>query len=230
MNKKSFIKILQQPESLTDKELNFVREINIEYPFFQASKVIELKYLKKVKDIKFKKHLRTAAAFTKNREVLFDFINDIQNQNEKIYFNKNEIKKVLNESPILEKDQKIEYNSFVDWLELTNIKPIDRKNQTKKIDDFISKEPKIKVNTDSEEESIAHNKSAHMNLMAFGSPEKRGIPTLGELHFFSHSRTKMWGEDICSKAAASALTSTPSSTVSVATPASLSFGKDVSCL
>ena len=154
MNKKSFIKILQQPESLTDKELNFVREINIEYPFFQASKVIELKYLKKVKDIKFKKHLREAAAFTKNREVLFDFINDIQNQNEKIYFNKNEIKKVLNESPILEKDQKIEYNSFVDWLELTNIKPIDRKNQTKKIDDFISKEPKIKVNNDSEEESI----------------------------------------------------------------------------
>ena len=154
MNKKSFIKILQQPENLTDKELNFIREINIEYPFFQASKVIELKYLKKVKDIKFKKHLRIAAAFTKNREVLFDFINDIQNQNEKIYFNKNEIKKVLNESPILEKDQKIEYNSFVDWLNLTNIKPIDRENQTKKIDDFISKEPKIKVNTDSEEESI----------------------------------------------------------------------------
>lgn len=154
MNKKSFIKILQQPESLTDKELNFVREINIEYPFFQASKVIELKYLKKVKDIKFKKHLRTAAAFTKNREVLFDFINDIQNQNEKIYFNKNEIKKVLNESAILEKDQKIEHNSFIEWLELTNIKPIDRENQTKKIDDFISKKPKIKVKTDSEEESI----------------------------------------------------------------------------
>ena len=154
MNKKSFIKILQQPESLTDKELNFVREINIEYPFFQASKVIELKYLKKVKDIKFKKHLRTAAAFTKNREVLFDFINDIQNQNEKIYFNKNEIKKVLNESTILEKDQKIEHNSFIEWLELTNIKPIDRENQTKKIDDFISKKPKIKVKTDSEEESI----------------------------------------------------------------------------
>ena len=154
MNKKSFIKILQQPENLTDKELNFIREINVEYPFFQASKVIELKYLKKVKDIKFNKHLRIAAAFTKNREVLFDFINDIQNQNEKIYFNKNEIKKVLNESPILEKDQKIEYNSFVDWLDLTNIKPIDRENQTKKIDDFISKEPKIKVNNDSEEESI----------------------------------------------------------------------------
>ena len=154
MNKKSFIKILQQPENLTEKELNFIKEINIEYPFFQASKVIELKYLKKVKDIKFKKYLRIAAAFTKNREVLFDFINDIQNQNEKIYFNKNEIKKVLNESTILEKDQKIEYNSFVDWLNLTNIKPIDRGNQTKKIDDFISKEPKIKVNNDSEEESI----------------------------------------------------------------------------
>tara|TARA_X000001036_G_scaffold239674_1_gene223514 strand:- start:1164 stop:1811 length:648 start_codon:yes stop_codon:yes gene_type:complete len=157
MNKKSFIKILQQPDNLTEKELEFIKEINIEYPFFQASKVIELKYLKKVKDIKFKKYLRLAASYTKNREVLFDFINDIQNQNEKIYFNKNEIKKVLNENLILEKDKKIEYYSFIDWLELTNIKPIDRVNQTKKIDDFISQEPKIKVKADIEEESIKIN-------------------------------------------------------------------------
>ena len=157
MNKKSFIKILQQPDNLTEKELEFIKEINIEYPFFQASKVIELKYLKKVKDIKFKKYLRLAASYTKNREVLFDFINDIQNQNEKIYFNKNEIKKVLKENLILEKDKKIEYYSFIDWLELTNIKPIDRVNQTKKIDDFISQEPKIKVKADIEEESIKIN-------------------------------------------------------------------------
>ena len=91
MNKKNFIKIVQQPNNLSEKELKFVEEINKEYPYFQASKAILLKFLKKTEDIKFKKYLRSTAAYTKNREVLFDFINDINDQNEKVYFNKNEI-------------------------------------------------------------------------------------------------------------------------------------------
>ena len=83
----------------------------------------------------------------------------------------------------------------------------------------------------SEEELIAHNKSAHMNSTALCSPEKeRGIPALGELQL-SPILGQSCGEKIYApeplSSAASALTSTPSSTVSVATPASLSFGQDV---
>tara|TARA_A200000159_G_scaffold1114_1_gene1223 strand:+ start:1621 stop:2271 length:651 start_codon:yes stop_codon:yes gene_type:complete len=151
MNKKNFIKIVQQPNNLSEKELKFVEEINKEYPYFQASKAILLKFLKKTEDIKFKKYLRSTAAYTKNREVLFDFINDINDQNEKVYFNKNEIKRVLNESPNPIKSQKIEFNSFVDWLELANIKPIDRENQSSKIDNFISKKPKLKISSQTED-------------------------------------------------------------------------------
>jgi hypothetical protein len=47
MNKKNFIKIVQQPNNLSDKELKFVEEINKEYPYFQASKGYPFKIFKK---------------------------------------------------------------------------------------------------------------------------------------------------------------------------------------
>ena len=75
----------------------------------------------------------------------------------KVYFNKNEIKRVLIESPNPIKSQKLEFNSFVDWLELANIKPIDRENQSSKIDNFISKKPKLKITSQREDISVNIN-------------------------------------------------------------------------
>ena len=144
MNKKNFIKILQNPENLTAEELSFLDEINREFPYFQISKAIYLKTLKENDDIKFKKFLRTTAAYSRDRKILFDFINKSQNQNEKVYFNKNEITTVQSEYKIIE-DEIIEENSFVEWLKLSNLKPIDRSNETETIDKFISEKPKIKV-------------------------------------------------------------------------------------
>ena len=73
MNKKNFIKIVQQPNNLSDKELKFVEEINKEYPYFQASKAILLKFLKKTEDIKFKKHLRSTAVYTQKQRSFIRF-------------------------------------------------------------------------------------------------------------------------------------------------------------
>jgi len=144
MNKKNFIKILQNPDNLTKKELSFLDEINREFPYFQISKAIYLKTLKNNDDIKFKKFLSSTAAFSRDRKILFDFIMNGQNQNEKVYFNKNEISTVLIENTPT-KDETIEENSFVEWLKLSNLKPIDRSNETETIDKFISKKPKLKV-------------------------------------------------------------------------------------
>ena len=144
MNKKNFIKILQNPENLTLQELSFLDEINREFPYFQISKAIYLKTLKNNDDIKFKKFLSSTAAFSRDRKILFDFIMNGQNQNEKVYFNKNEISTVLIENTAT-KDETIEENSFVEWLKLSNLKPIDRSNETETIDKFISKKPKLKV-------------------------------------------------------------------------------------
>ena len=104
MNKKNFIKILQNPENLTAEELSFLDEINREFPYFQISKAIYLKTLKENDDIKFKKFLRSTAAYSRDRKILFDFINKSQNQNEKVYFNKNEITTVQSEYKIIEED------------------------------------------------------------------------------------------------------------------------------
>ena len=122
MNKKNFIKILQQPENLTKKELVFLEEISQEFPYFQPSRAIYLKSLSENKDIKFKKHLKTTAAYTRDRKVLFDFIKKSQKQNEKVFFNKNIISKVMAEENTLIHENASQKNSFVDWLKLSNLK------------------------------------------------------------------------------------------------------------
>ena len=145
MNKKNFIKILQQPDKLTKKELIFLEEISHEFPYFQASKAIYLKSLAENEDIKFKKYLKSTSAYTRDRKILFDFIKNIQNQNDKVFFNKNEITSALVENKISDSIEISEQNSFVDWLKLSNLKPIDRSIETETVDKFISKKPKIRI-------------------------------------------------------------------------------------
>ena len=151
MNKKSFLKILQAPENLSENELSFIKEINQDFPYFQVSKAIYLKSLKETEDLKFGKYLKLTAAHTRNRKTLFDFINNSQNQNEKVFFNKNEIKTILAENKTTNNKDTMEHNSFVEWLEISNIKPIDRNNQNDIVDKFISEKPKINIKTNEEE-------------------------------------------------------------------------------
>ena len=145
MNKKNFIKILQQPDKLTRKELIFLEEISHEFPYFQPSRAIYLKSLADNEDIKFKKYLKSTAIFTRDRKILFDFIKNIQNQNDKVFFNKNEITSALVENKISDSIETSEQNSFVDWLKLSNLKPIDRSKEDETVDEFISKKPKIRI-------------------------------------------------------------------------------------
>ena len=148
MNKKKFIKILQKPEKLSKKELLFLQEISHEFPYFQPSKAIYLKSLAENEDIKFKKFLKSTAIYTRDRKILFDFIKSIQNQNDKVFFNKNEITSALVENRISDSTQISKQNSFVDWLKLSNLKPIDRTKEAQTVDKFISKKPKIKFKAD----------------------------------------------------------------------------------
>jgi tetratricopeptide (TPR) repeat protein len=150
MNKKNFIKIIQEPNNLSEEEVSFLDEINREFPYFQTSRAIFLKSLSENEDIKFKKILRSTAAYSRDRSVLFEFVKKSQNQNEKVYFNKNEITTVQSEYKIIE-EEIIEENSFVEWLKLSNLKPIDRSNETETIDKFISEKPKLKVEVNENE-------------------------------------------------------------------------------
>ncbi len=151
MNKKNFLKILQNPKNLSQKELSFIKEINEEFPYFQVSKAIFLKYLKDTDNIKFKKYLKLTAAHTRDRKILFDFIKNNQIQNENVFFNKKEITNIINENENSSENENNEFNSFVDWLKISNIKPIDREIKSDLVDEFISKKPKLNIKVKEDE-------------------------------------------------------------------------------
>ena len=153
MNKQDFITLLDEPCNVTVEQTNAVEDILTNYPYFQAARVIHLKGLKKQESFKYNKALKTTAAYTTNRTVLFDFITqDTLNLSKKEHIEE----KVLQESevidyemveadpafevtekaaiPILESLQigrplefdKSEKHSFNEWLQLTSLTPIRR--------------------------------------------------------------------------------------------------------
>jgi hypothetical protein len=134
-----FIKLLKNPENIDQEQLSYLRSIIDNYPYIQSSRAIYLKGLKKSGSFKFDKELKITAAHTTHRNVLFDYINDIDSSK---IDNKNE-----------KKTHKTSTNkkSFSEWLSLSNVSPIDRSNETVSkstdsamINDFIEKNPKIR--------------------------------------------------------------------------------------
>ena len=133
-----FIKLLKNPENIDQEQLSYLRSIIDNYPYIQSSRAIYLKGLKKSGSFKFDKELKITAAHTTHRNVLFDYINDIDSSK---IDNKNE--KETHKTSTNKK-------SFSEWLILSNVSPIDRSNETVSkstdsamINDFIEKNPKI---------------------------------------------------------------------------------------
>ncbi|WP_373072408.1 hypothetical protein [Zeaxanthinibacter enoshimensis] len=75
MNVSDFTYLLQNPESLVSpvqtKQLEDVLE---EYPYFQAARAVHLKGLRNLNSFKYNNALKTTAAYTADRDVLFDLI------------------------------------------------------------------------------------------------------------------------------------------------------------
>ncbi|MUH36744.1 hypothetical protein D9O36_12895 [Zobellia amurskyensis] len=75
MNVQDFTYLLQHPDKvvspLQTKQLEDVLE---EYPYFQAARALQLKGLKNLNSFKYNNALKVTAAYTTDRDVLFDFI------------------------------------------------------------------------------------------------------------------------------------------------------------
>jgi len=75
MNVKDFTYLLQHPKKVISpvqtKQLEDVLE---EYPYFQAARALHLKGLKNLNSFKYNNALKVSAAYTVDRDVLFDFI------------------------------------------------------------------------------------------------------------------------------------------------------------
>ncbi|WP_027138593.1 hypothetical protein [Gaetbulibacter saemankumensis] len=83
MNQEDFTYILQQPQALTHQQTDAIKSIIDEFPYFQSARAIYLKGLKDQSSFKYNQELKTTAAYTTDRSILFDFItSDVFYQNE----------------------------------------------------------------------------------------------------------------------------------------------------
>ncbi|MBT8185498.1 MAG: hypothetical protein KJN76_11710 [Eudoraea sp.] len=75
MNVNDFTYLLQHPDKVVDPvQTNQLEDILEEYPYFQAARALHLKGLKNLNSFKYNNALKVTAAYTADRDILFDFI------------------------------------------------------------------------------------------------------------------------------------------------------------
>jgi len=151
MKTSDFTYLLHHPSALNKDQVSNVSAIIEEFPYFQSARAIYLKGLKDLGSFKYNQELKTTAAYTTDRSVLFDFItSDVFLQNDistHIKQNFDQIKTIKVEefqdisthtSSVVEASEsklelgkpmqfdKNETFSFSEWLSITQKKPIDR--------------------------------------------------------------------------------------------------------
>ena len=158
MTIKDFTYLLKEPCSISPEQTHEIAGIIKSYPYFQVAHVLHLKGLKKENSFNYNKALKTTAAYTTNRSILFDFITadalDIEKQHlkqEKILQETEVIDleivekpmvtavehTIIKKKPVLESLQigkpldfnTTEMHSFNEWLQLSSFKPIERSEE-----------------------------------------------------------------------------------------------------
>ena len=75
MNVSDFFGLLRKSDTiLSPKQTRDLEEMLAEYPYFQTARALYLKGLKNLESYNYNKELKITAAYTTDREVLFDFI------------------------------------------------------------------------------------------------------------------------------------------------------------
>lgn len=75
MNRDIFIEYLNDPEVLDVKNLEELRGILKEYPYFQTAHMLLVKTLNNLQDLRFSNQLKFSAAHIGNRHILFNLVN-----------------------------------------------------------------------------------------------------------------------------------------------------------
>ena len=74
MKKDSFINILDKKQMIQQVETAELKTVVDEFPYFQTARTLYLKGLKNQDSFKYNNELKTTAAYTTDRTILFDFI------------------------------------------------------------------------------------------------------------------------------------------------------------
>lgn len=74
LNSQSFTYLLNNPEQIHKEQHLPIADVISSFPYFQAARALQLKALKDAGSFKYNAALKTTAAYTADRSVLFDFI------------------------------------------------------------------------------------------------------------------------------------------------------------
>lgn len=74
LNQNELTYILQHPETVNKEQTASLKSVLEEYPYFQSARAVYLKGLKNQDSYKYNQELKTTAAYTTDRSILFDFI------------------------------------------------------------------------------------------------------------------------------------------------------------
>ena len=163
MNKNTFIEILKEKQKIQQLETAELKSVIEKYPYFQSGRALYLKGLKNQDSFKYNNELKTTAAYTTDRTILFDFITTKEFNNVKVEVHQQINSKISEEKSVtkilknpevkveipIEDKLKIgkpisfsnsENYSFNQWLQLSTKKPIERE---KKLTEIVSKKEEI---------------------------------------------------------------------------------------
>jgi len=167
MNVTDFTYLLQYPEKMVSPvQTKQLEDILEEYPYFQAARALHLKGLKNLNSFKFNNALKVTAAYTSERDILFDFITSNE-------FLQNTIADTISGRDIALKEKEVSFEEITPNLNIKTIQedtiedkplPTNIKEAEQILDDslFTSKDPEI-------DKHIAETKKATEEL-EIGTP------------------------------------------------------------
>lgn len=143
--------LLHQPNLVHEVELSILTNLTNKYPYFQALQCVYLKSLFTQRSFQYAVQLKKVAALTTNRQILFDFITSeefaqqqtakqiqaLQEKENQLHFGitTQEAEEISKPDLFIPKEEdsnlqvsfsKNEKNSFQQWLQLVQVKPIER--------------------------------------------------------------------------------------------------------
>jgi hypothetical protein len=171
MNKSDFTYLLKNPQNVSKEHLGSLSEIIQEFPYLQSARALQLKELNNSKSYKYNTALKTAAAHTIDRSILFQFItSNLFNHEVELEKNVNTTsetrpvtedfniteKAEINELEIKEESEIIkelnigkpiafissEPHSFNEWMQLISKKTIDRTESNDEVENELSRDSK----------------------------------------------------------------------------------------
>jgi len=159
MNTERIISLIENPHMINKKDIIFLEDISIKHPSFSISHVLLAKGLLNTESVRYNQKLKKAALYSLNRKQLFRLIsqdlkkNEIVKENTPIEEIKVEKKIIITPKEKLKISQPLKFDeteeySFSEWLSLTKIQKINRKEDKEKTDlinNFIDKSPTLKV-------------------------------------------------------------------------------------